>query len=122
MIFSVVAPNLTLLQIGVIVRQMFQRSKDSSPMKIAVTLLVILVVVGSAKFGGAQQPSPIPNASPIGTPTSATPTPPQRSPRLHCPLRARRLACAFCTDARPGRVVQPDFLTATHLRLGWCFL
>ena len=69
MIFSVVAPNLTRLQIGVIVRQMFQRSKDSSLMKIAVTLLVILVVVGSAKFGGAQQPSPISNASPIATPT-----------------------------------------------------
>ena len=76
MIFSVVAPNLTRLQIRVIVGQMFQRSKDSSPMKIVVTLLVILVVVGSAKFGGAQQPSPIPNASPIATPTpTTTPTP-----------------------------------------------
>ena len=32
MIFSVVAPNLTRLQIRVIVGQMFQRSKDSSPM------------------------------------------------------------------------------------------
>ena len=72
MVFSVVAPNLTRRQIRVIVGQMFQRSKDFFPMKIAVTLLVILVVVGSAKFGGAQQPSPIPNASPIAI---STPTP-----------------------------------------------
>src|SRR5215510_6582539 len=47
---------------------------DFSRMKIAVTLSVMLLVVGSAKFSGAQEPSPTPDASPIATPT-ATPTP-----------------------------------------------
>jgi hypothetical protein len=74
MILSVVAPNSTQRQIGVILGQMFQRFTRLFPMKIAVTLSVMLLVVGSAKFSGAQEPSPTPDASPIATPTP-TPTP-----------------------------------------------
>ena len=73
MILSVVAPNSTQRQIGVILGQMFQRFTRLFPMKIAVTLSVMLLVVGSAKFSGAQEPSPTPDASPTPTPTP-TPT------------------------------------------------
>jgi hypothetical protein len=69
-------PEFNSTTIRVILGQMFQLSKDSSPMKIAVTWLAIPLIVGSANFGGAQQPSPIPAGSPVATPTpTATPSP-----------------------------------------------
>jgi hypothetical protein len=94
---SMVAPNLTRRQ-SVILGPMFRPSKNFLPMKIAVTCLVILLVLG-ANFSGAQELQPHPHLRQRRL--QQQPLAQHLQQRLHLlPPRAHRLACAFCTDAQ----------------------
>jgi hypothetical protein len=88
-------------------------------MKIAISFLMFVIVVASANFGAAQQPS----AAPAPTATQLRPPPPSQGLRPDLLLlRSRRLVCAFYSDALIRQLLSQIFATVIYCLLAWRLL